>query len=59
MSLDAKISADSLDQLLSLVVDSHHADAWVEEVAEDHGDQVALVMAVTQSIQRRVSLGLG
>ena len=46
LSLDAQISADSLDQLLSLV--DGHADAWVEEVV-DHGDQVGLVMAVTQS----------
>ena len=45
LSLDAKISAYSLDQLLVV----SHADARVEEVADDHGDQVALVMAVTQS----------
>ena len=45
MSLDAQISAKSLDQLLSLV--DGHADAWVEEVA-DHVGQVGLVIPVTQ-----------
>ena len=46
MSLDAQISAESLDQLLSLV--DGHADAWVEEVV-DHVGQVGLVIPVTQS----------